>query len=79
MPSNNPVFPGEYLNHDAADAILNPYVQRQRSSTPACPSAANPNSPRALEGTVNKPALWTAETPNLYTLVLILCNGEAAR
>jgi beta-galactosidase len=27
-----------------------------------------------LEGKVNNPAKWTAETPNLYTLVLTLCD-----
>ena len=29
-----------------------------------------------LEGSVKNPAQWTAETPNLYTLVLTLCDAD---
>ncbi|MEI6075205.1 MAG: glycoside hydrolase family 2 TIM barrel-domain containing protein [Verrucomicrobiota bacterium] len=63
-----PVFPAE-LSRDAAE-ILNPDF-KARILDERMPQRGEPKF-AWLEARVPDPALWTAETPNLYTLVLTL-------
>ena len=66
-----PVFTNE-LSHDAEE-ILNPNFSAKVLDE-RIPQRGEPKF-AWLEGTVTNPAKWTAETPNLYTLVLTL-NDE---
>jgi beta-galactosidase len=66
------VFANE-LSHDAAE-ILNPNYSAKVLDD-RMPQRGQPKF-AWLEGTVKNPAQWTAETPNLYTLVLTLCDAE---
>ncbi len=67
----NPVFTNE-LSHDAAE-ILNPDFSAKILDD-RMPQRGEPKF-AWLEAKVKNPAKWTAETPNLYTLVLTL-NDE---
>lgn len=69
--NGNPVFTSE-LRHDAAE-ILNPDFSAKILDA-RTPQRGEPKF-AWLEGRVKNPAKWTAETPNLYTLVLTL-NDE---
>ncbi len=68
----NSVFADE-LTHDANE-ILNPDFSSQILDA-RMPQRGEPKF-AWLEGTVAKPALWSAEAPNLYTLVLSLCDDK---
>jgi beta-galactosidase len=70
--SNEPVFL-KPLTHDAAE-ILNPDFNA-RILDDRMPQRGEPKFAQ-MEGTVLNPAKWTAETPNLYTLVLSLRNAR---
>jgi len=65
-----PVFTNE-LSHDAGE-ILNPDFSAKILDD-RMPQRGEPKF-AWLEGTIKNPAKWTAETPNLYTLVLTLCD-----
>lgn len=67
----NPVFTNE-LRHDAAE-ILNPDFNAKILDE-RMPQRGEPKF-AWLEAKIKNPAKWTAETPNLYTLVLTL-NDE---
>ncbi len=67
-----PVFPAE-LSRDAAE-ILNPDFNT-RILDERMPQRGEPKF-AWLEARVPDPALWTAETPNLYTLVLTLNDSS---
>ena len=68
----NPVLaPG--LSHDAAE-ILNPAFSAKIMDD-RMPQRGEPKF-AWLTGTVKNPALWSAEAPNLYTLVLTLCDEQ---
>jgi len=67
----NPVFENE-LSHDAAE-ILNPDFSAKILDE-RMPQRGEPKF-AWLEAKIKNPAKWTAETPNLYTLVLTL-NDE---
>jgi len=69
--NKNPVFTSE-LSHDAAE-ILDPDFNAKILDA-RMPQRGGPKF-AWLEGHVANPAKWTAETPNLYTLVLTL-NDE---
>ena len=64
----NPVFTNEW-SHDAGE-ILNPDFSAKIFDD-RMPQRGKPKF-AWLEDTVKSPAKWTAETPNLYTLVLTL-------
>ena len=66
----NPVFTNE-LSRDAGE-ILNPDFSAKILDD-RTPQRGEPKF-AWLEGTVKSPAKWSAETPNLYTLVLTLCD-----
>ncbi len=70
--SNQPVFRPP-LTHDAVD-LLNPdynaTILDGRMGQRGEPQFA------LMAGRVTNPAKWTAETPNLYTLVLSLCDAR---
>ena len=72
--ANQPVFPSE-LTHDAAE-ILNPdysaKILDERMGQRGEPKFA------WLTGHVKQPTPWTAETPNLYTLILTLCDDHGS-
>jgi beta-galactosidase len=68
--AGQPVFANE-LSHDAEE-ILNPNYSAKILDD-RMPQRGQPKF-AWLEGTVKNPAKWTAETPNLYTLVLTLCD-----
>ncbi|HEX4343329.1 MAG TPA: glycoside hydrolase family 2 TIM barrel-domain containing protein, partial [Verrucomicrobiae bacterium] len=72
--NKKPVFTSE-LSHDAA-----PILNRDWNSKILDDRTPQRGQPKFawLEGKVSNPAKWTAETPNLYTLVLTLCdeNGK---
>ncbi|MFO1487740.1 MAG: beta-galactosidase, partial [Verrucomicrobiota bacterium] len=72
--AGRPVFPKE-LSHDAA-TIWNPDYSAKILDD-RMPQRGQPKF-AWLEGTVTNVAKWTAETPNLYTLVLTL-NDEQGR
>ena len=69
--NKNPVFTNE-LSHDAAE-ILNPNFSAKILDD-RMPQRGEPKF-AWLEAHIKNPAKWTAETPNLYTLVLTL-NDE---
>jgi beta-galactosidase len=73
---DNPVFTNE-LSHDAAE-ILNPEFNAKILDD-RMPQRGEPKF-AWLEAKIKNPAKWTAETPNLYTLVLTLNdeNGNVA-
>jgi beta-galactosidase len=71
-PADRPVFTNE-LSHDAEE-ILNPNY-RAKLLDDRMPQRGQPKF-AWLEGTVKNPAKWTAETPNLYTLVLTLNDAD---
>jgi beta-galactosidase len=66
------VFTNE-LSHDAEE-VLNPNYSAKILDD-RMPQRGQPKF-AWLEGTVKNPRKWTAETPNLYTLVLTLCDGD---
>jgi len=68
----NPVFQGE-LSHDAEE-ILNPGFSAKILDD-RMPQRGEPKF-AWLEGRVKNPAKWTAETPNLYTLVVTLNDDK---
>jgi beta-galactosidase len=70
--ASQPVFTNE-LSHDAEE-ILNPNYSAKILDD-RMPQRGQPKF-AWLEGTVKNPAKWTAETPNLYTLVLTLCDAN---
>lgn len=73
-PSGKPVFTDE-LSHDAAE-ILNPDFSANILDA-RMPQRGEPKF-AWLEAHVKTPAKWTAETPNLYTLVLTLNDERGA-
>lgn len=66
------VFTNE-LSHDAKE-VLNPNYSAKILDD-RMPQRGQPKF-AWLEGTVKNPGKWTAETPNLYKLVLTLCDEE---
>jgi beta-galactosidase len=67
-----PVFKDE-LSHGAAEILNRDWSAKILDDrTPQ----RGPAKFAWLEGKVQNPALWTAETPNLYTLVLTLCEAD---
>ncbi|HTY86538.1 MAG TPA: glycoside hydrolase family 2 TIM barrel-domain containing protein [Candidatus Acidoferrum sp.] len=70
--AGRPVFTNE-LSRDAEE-ILNPGY-RAKILDDRMPQRGEPKF-AWLEGNVKNPAKWTAETPNLYTLVLTLNDGD---
>ena len=62
-------FSTDELSHDAGE-ILNPDYSAKILDD-RMPQRGQPKF-AWLEGSVKNPAKWTAETPNLYTLVLTL-------
>ena len=71
-PADRPVFANE-LSHDAEE-ILNPDY-RAKILDERMPQRGEPKF-AWLAGTVKNPSKWTAETPNLYTLVLTLNDAD---
>lgn len=71
-PDGRAVWP-EPLRHDA-EAILNADFSAEilNARTPQ----RGPAAFEWLQGTVENPLLWSAETPHLYTLVLSLADGQ---
>jgi len=69
---SQPVFTNE-LSHDAVE-ILNPNYNAKILDE-RMPQRGEPKF-AWLEGKVANPMKWTAETPNLYTLVLRLCDAD---
>jgi beta-galactosidase len=66
----HPVFTNE-LSHDAAEILNRDWNAKILDDrTPQ----RGPVKFAWLEGRVQNPLKWTAETPNLYTLVLMLCD-----
>ena len=70
--AGQPVFTNE-LSHDAEE-ILNPNFSAKILDD-RMPQRGQPKF-AWLEGAVKNPAKWTAETPNLYTLVLTLNDAD---
>lgn len=70
--AGQPVFTNE-LSHEAEE-ILNPDYSAKILDD-RMPQRGQPKFAR-LEGPVKNPAKWTAEMPNLYKLVLTLCDEE---
>ncbi|MDR3457936.1 MAG: glycoside hydrolase family 2 TIM barrel-domain containing protein [Verrucomicrobiae bacterium] len=68
----NPVFQSE-LSHDAEE-ILNPNFS-SKILDDRMPQRGEPKF-AWLEGRVKNPAKWTAETPNLYTLIVTLNDDQ---
>ncbi len=72
--NKNPVFTNE-LNHDAAE-ILNPDFSAKILDA-RMPQRGEPKF-AWLEANVKNPAKWTAETPNLYRLVITLNDANGS-
>jgi beta-galactosidase len=70
--SNQPVLANE-LSHDAAE-ILNPDFSAKILDA-RMPQRGEPKF-AWLEAKIKNPVKWTAETPNLYTLILTLNNAD---
>jgi beta-galactosidase len=70
--NRKPVFKNE-LSHDAAQILNRDWNAKILDDrTPQ----RGPTKFAWLEGKVENPVKWTAETPNLYTLVLTLCDDS---
>ncbi len=57
-------------------SLLNEYSQAVFNKTISIKVDANSLETRSIEQKINTPKIWSNETPNLYTLLLALKNGE---